>query len=419
MGVVGQAIIRDLELSDLQFGLLGGVAFAIFYSAFGIPLAWLAERRNRVALISISVALWSAMTMLCGVAQSYWQLLLFRMGVGVGEAGCSPPAHSLLSDHYRPQERAFALGVYSTGVPLGVLVGSVAGGFVAEAFSWRTAMLVAGAPGLLLALLAWLTLREPPRGRLEGASDSAAPPLSRVLRRLAGLPSFRHACAGCALATLAANSIALFAPSYLVRWFGLGLSQVGLLNGLVSGSAGVAGMVLGGLAADLGVRRDVRFYAWAPAIGCALAAPIYLLGYSRTELKPALALILAGWIAVSVAFAPTFALAQNLVEPRMRASAAAVVLFFMNVAGQGLGPLLVGLASDQFASRAFAPGDYRTACLAGGEAALGDACARASALGLRWAILAMVGFFLWGAGHYALAARSLARDLGTAPVGRR
>jgi len=416
IAILGPAIIRDLGLTDLQFGLLGGMAFALFYTTFGVPIAWLAERRSRTAIIAVAVAVWSAMTMLCGVARTYGQLLLCRVGVGFGEAGCTPPAHSLISDYYPPGARASALAIYSVGVPLGATIGAVAGGWLAQTFDWRTAFLVVGAPGLVLALLVKFTLREPVRGQADGlASVPAAASFAVVLRRLAGTPTLRHVCAGCSLTTLAAHGINLFAPAYFVRRFGLGLAETGLIFGLVTGAAGATGILLGGFGVDLGARRDVRWYVWASAAGVALAFPFYLAAYALGTVAGSMTALLIGATAMSIYFAPSFALVHNLVEPRMRASMSALLLLCMNALGQGVGPVMMGFVSDRAAARFFAAGDYAAVCTGGPTVALGVECTTAATRGLQWAILLTTVFFLWGAVHFVLAARSIARDHGKAP----
>jgi predicted MFS family arabinose efflux permease len=418
VATLGPAITADLGLSDLQFGLLGGLAFAVFYSAFGLPVARLAERRSRVNIIAWSVAIWSAMTALCGLAASYWQLLLCRMGVGVGEAGCTPPAASLISDLYPARERASALSIYSLGVPLGTTIGAIAGGWLAQTVGWRAAFLIVGLPGLLLALVVKLTLREPPRGHADGRTvPEEAPPLGAVIRRLRGRTSSLHILAGCAVTTLANNGIILFTPSYFVRRFEMGMADVGLVYGLILGTASTAGLLAGGFGVDLGAKRDVRWYAWIPAGGVLVAAPCFLLAYTRDTPVAAFAFVLAGVLAVSAYWAPSFAYFQNVVEPRMRASVTALLLLAMNVLGQGLGPMVMGLLSDLSASRAFSTfGSYQAICLGGDSALAGvyaAACAEASAAGLQTAIVWTSMLFVWGAVHYALAARLIVPDTGS------
>jgi MFS family permease len=276
---------------------------------------------------------------------------------------------------------------------------------------------VVGLPGLVLALLARLTLREPPRGHSDGAAPpDRPPPIGAVVARIASTPTFRHVTAGFVLTNLAANGVAQFAPSYFVRSFGLGLAEVGLIYGVVSGASGVVGMLAGGFGTDFMGRRDVRWYGWGPAIGALLACPVYLLAFSRGGPFSTAAFIFVGAFLYSLYFAPTMAIIQNLVEPRMRATASALMLLMINIVGQGVGPTIMGLMSDLMAQGLFAMGDYKALC-PGGVAAhgaapvLAQACIHASAAGLQRAILASTAFFVWGAVHYLLAARHMKRDL--------
>ena len=417
VSTVGQAIKVELKLTDTQFGLLTGAAFALFYALLGIPIGRLAERVSRVNIIAACIALWSVMTMLCGTAGGYWQLLIYRMGVGVGEGGCSPAAHSLLSDHYPPRQRGGALAIYSIGVPIGTMLGAAAGGWLTQTFDWRTALLVVGAPGLVLALLTRFSLREPPRGHSEATAPAeTAPPLGAVLKRLFSSPTFRQAALGCVLTNMAANGVTQFGASFFVRSFGMGYAAVGLLFGFVIGVSGILGTLLGGFGSDLGAKRDARWYVWLPAIGSLLAMPAFQMAFTRSEPLGTAGYIFLGSLAFTLYFAPTLALIQNLVEPRMRGTASAMLLLLINIFGQGLGPTVIGVVSDALAQRAFSLGDFAHMCPGGvaphGSAeALALACRAASAGGLKLAILASGVFFLWGAVHYLLAARTIRRDL--------
>jgi predicted MFS family arabinose efflux permease len=412
VSTIGPAIIRDLKLSDLQFGLLGGAAFAVFYALFGLPIARLAERSSRIAIIATCIALWSAMTALSGFAGSYWQLLALRMGVGVGEGGCSPAAHSLLSDHYPPRQRATALAIYSAGVPIGTLLGAVLGGWIAQTFSWRIAFVVVGLPGLALALLARLTLKEPRRGHIDGTTpDAAAPPLGAVVARLFRTPSFRHLAAGFVLANLTGSGVNVFMSTYLVRSFHLGLATVGVLYGLVVGVAGLSGTLAGGLIADWGGKRDARWYALAPGLGALFAFPCYVAAFTRQDAISTIACFFVGGLLITFYLAPTLGVVQNLVEPRMRASAAALMFILINIFGQGLGPTAMGAASDFLARRVLAPGGDLTVCGDSAPAFVAQACRTPQVSGLQAAILAMTVFVLWGSVHFLLAARTIRKDL--------
>jgi predicted MFS family arabinose efflux permease len=409
VSTIGPAIIRELKLSDLQFGLLGGAAFALFYAVFGLPIARLAERFSRVGIISVCIALFSAMTALSGLAASYLQLLALRMGVGVGEGGCSPAAHSLLSDHYPPRQRASALAIYSIGSPLGSLLGAALGGWIAQTFSWRAAFMVVGLPGLALALLARLTLREPRRGHSEAVPPPAgAPPLRDMLARLTRTRTFAHMTLGFVLTNLSAAGVNVFMSTYLVRSFHLGLARAGMMYGVAIGVSGLVGTLAGGFIADSRGKRDARWYAWAPGIGALLAFPCYVFAFTRADPVATVAGFFVGGFLMAFYLAPTLGVVQNLVEPRMRASAAALMFMLINIFGQGLGPAAMGAVSDMLSRRVLPPG---AGVCPSEAAALARACADPKAGGLQAAILAMTLFFVWGGIHYLLAARTIRRDL--------
>ena len=414
ISTVGPAVIKELRLSDTEFGLLSGPTFAIFYVVFGIPIARAAERGNRINIIAICITLWSIMTALCGVAGAFWQLAIFRMGVGVGEGGCSPAAHSLLSDHYRSRSRATALGVYSAGVPFGIMLGAIVGGWIADAFNWRMAFIVLGLPGLLLALLARLTLREPARGHAEGAAPpEQAPSLLAVCRRLSTNRTVVLLVIGLVCANFGGSSMAAFTQTYLVRAFHLSIATVGLLYGLVIGTAGVFGMIMGGVIADQAGKRDARWYAWAPALGCSTAFPLYFLAFSQHSAMGAVGFIFVAYLTMSFYFAPIFAVVQNMVEPRMRASASALLFLAINTMGQGVGPVFMGWVSDQIARKAFTLGDYHHLCPAAPHATaqIVSACAQASTQGLQHSSIIVSSFYVLAAVVYLLASLTLKRDV--------
>src|SRR5262245_11248961 len=277
---LGQAIKIDLKITDAQLGLLQGLAFAIFFTTLGIPLARLAERVNRVNLIAVCLALWSGMTALCGTAANYTQLFVYRMGVGVGEAGCSPPAQSVITDLYAAKSRATALSIYSLGIPLGLMFGAMSGGWIADELGWRHAFFIVGLPGVLLAVVFKWAVKEPPRGLAEAAHPdpaATAPPLAHVVRQLFGNASFLHILIGATLIAFVAYGTGTFTQPYLNRAFGLSYTQVGLVFGLVSGAAAAIGTVLGGVAGDWAGRRALRWYMLIPGTGVLLAAPAYVL----------------------------------------------------------------------------------------------------------------------------------------------
>ncbi|CAN0619773.1 MFS transporter, Spinster family, sphingosine-1-phosphate transporter [Burkholderia multivorans] len=424
IAVVGQAVKVEMNLSDLQLGLLGGLAFSIFYSALGLPIARLAERFNRVALIALSIAAWSVMTALCGTAGVYWQLLLYRLGVGIGEAGSTPTAHSLISDQFGPRRRASALAIYALGPPIGVLAGALGGGWMVQHIGWRPVFYVVGLPGLVFSVLAWITLREPKRGAAEegGAlAATAVPPLRDVLRVLMGSRAFVQMLLGTVIGAFAQYGINLFIPVYLTRVYGMDYAQAGLIFGLVVGVGGIVGNTLGGVSADWASAKDHRWYAWVPALGTAIGFPLVVAAFMLSQWPAAVALLFFATIALNMWNGPTFAIVHGIVEPRMRATASAFVFLLMNLVGQGLGPTAIGFLSDRFAGRLFTQGNFNMACAvkgahgAHGSAAalqgpLAAACHDASAYGIRYAMLAVSVVLVWSSVHYFLASRHVRRS---------
>ena len=421
---LGQAVKQDLLISDTQLGLLQGFAFALFYCSLGIPIARLAERFSRVNILSLSVLIWSAMTAFCGFAANFAGLFFCRVGVGFGEAGCSPASQSLITDYYPPEKRSSALSIYSFGLPLGGMIGAMVGGYIAEYLNWRIAFFVVGAPGIVLAIAAKLLLREPPRGLSDpggvvGRDDADVPPLRMVAARLYRNRSFIHMTFGATLVTFMNIGGGAFVQPYFVRAFHLGLAQVGMAYGLVSGLSWGLGTLAGGFLSDLGARRDRRWYAWIPGISVLVSLPLYLAAYLAPYwLLAATLLVLPGLFAYTY-LAPTFGVMHNLVEPRMRASATALLFSVINLVASGLGPVFTGFLSDHLSHHAFAAyglGTFDQNCPGGialktAAAAMSHACATASAWGTRWAILITYSVGLWSAMHFFLAARSLRSDL--------
>lgn len=424
LSTLGQPIKVDLKISDASLGLLQGFAFAVFYTTLGLPIARVAEHRNRVSVLSVCLVVWSAMTALCGLAQNFAQLLLFRFGVGVGEAGCSPPAHSLIADYFPPAKRSTALAVYSFGIPLGGMIGAVSGGWIAEHMSWRIAFFIVGAPGLILALIARLALREPPRGHSEigGALAGSTPSLAAVAKRLFGAPSFRHMTAGVTLISFAGYGVNGFAQPYFIREFHLGLATVGLVFGVIGGVSAGLGTLVGGFVTDWAGRHDRRWYALVPGIGSLVAMPFYVAAYLAPSWRMAAVLLMLPGVFSYTYLGPTFGVMHNLVEPRMRATATALLFFVLNFIALGGGPFFTGLMSDVLAQHAFTAahlGQFLTVCPGGvgpkgGPAALNALCLATGAHATRWAILATYGFGVWGAIHYFIAAIRIRQDLAAA-----
>jgi predicted MFS family arabinose efflux permease len=343
VSILAAPIIKDLELSNTEFALISGLAFAVLYSVLGIPLAWLADRFNRVQILSAACLLWSGMTALCGQATGFKSLFLFRVGVGVGEAACVPASHSLIADMTQGRSRALALAVFALGIPLGTLAGLWIGGSVAQAHGWRTAFLVVGLPGVALALLLLLTVREP-RRQAAALARSPARGQAGSPMELLRLRPYRQLTLGAAFAAMGGYGVIAFLGLYLVKHFGMNLAQVGFGLGLAIGVGGVIGTALGGRTGVwTGSARGARIAAGLALIlaGGALAAG--LLAGNATQ-----CLIAFGFVAGLNAlwYGPVFSDVQTLAPPQSRAMAAAVLNMVVNLVGLGLGPLMVGGVSD-------------------------------------------------------------------------
>jgi MFS family permease len=352
LNILAEPIKGELGLTDTQLGLLAGPAFAVFYAVLGIPIARYADRgsTNRITLISASLAIWSGMTVLCGFAQNFWQMALARIGVGVGEAGCTPSAHSLISDAVAPERRASAIAFYGMGVPIGTLLGLVIGGVVNDIWGWRVALMLVGAPGLLLALVLPLLLHEPRRsGLLKGEPTPSGPPQMPIRKAIAEVFTSRAYVLLLVAASFAAflsYGKGLWTLSLFIRSHGMTTTEVGLIGAVTLGVAGVFGTWLGGWAADRFGSVNRRHILTLPAVGMAIAAPIQFLGYGAPIWWVAGLLILVPTILNAAYYGPAYACVQGLVRKELRAVAASMMLFGQNLVGLGLGPFVFGALSD-------------------------------------------------------------------------
>ena len=352
VNILAEPIARDLGLSDTQIGLMTGLAFALFYTALGLPIARYADRpsTNRPRLIAIALATWSLMTALCGLAQNFVQLLLARIGVGVGEAGCTPPAHSLIADMVEPRRRSSALAFYALGIPIGTVLGMMIGGVLNDVFGWRRAFLVVGLPGVAMAVVVWFVLRDPRESRaaeaLRGSPSPQTMPFGAALRSVMGSRAFVLLLAAGSAASFLAYGKTTWTTIFFQRTHDLTPGEVGLWFGLVNGIAGIAGTFLGGWLADRYGSINRRHVMTAPAIGMALAVPLAFMAYQAQSWQLALGLLFFPTLFNSLYYGPTYSAAQGLVPLRARAIAAAVVLFFQNLIGLGFGPLFFGMLSD-------------------------------------------------------------------------
>jgi MFS family permease len=389
--ILAEAIRLDMGLSDTQLGFLGGFAFALFYTLAGIPIARWADRGTRRSIIALGLFAWSAMTAVTGTARTFTQLALARVGVGLGEAACSPPAHSLLSDYFPPERRGTAFSIYALGIPIGSAIGTFAGGWIKELFDWRTAFYVVGLPGIALALVVRLTLREPPRGLSDptgtGAHPAAPDSLGDVVRFMLRLRSFRHLSLAAALHAFYGYGAAFFLPVFMIRAHGFGEGELSTYLALIALLGGGLGTFLGGWLGDRLAPRDQRWYMGVPGVATALGMPFAAGVYLWPDGYVALAFAVPASLLGAMYLGPTFAMAQGLARAHMRALVSAILLFIINLVGLGFGPQVVGLLSDALAPQ------------------LGAASVRYALL---WVVLAGAA---WSTVHYALAARTLRADL--------
>ena len=350
--ILQEPIKQDMGLSDTQLGLLSGFSFALVYVLAGIPIAYLADRGNRRNIIAIALTVWSGMTAISGLAQNYTHLLLARIGVGLGEAGGSPPSHSMISDYYAPEHRGKAMSFYSTGIYIGILFGFALGGILADELGWRMAFFVVGIPGVLFAGVLMLLLKEPVRGSWDaGADKNAKASFKETLTFLMTRKSFWYAALGTAMMSYKSYGNGNFMPSFLYRLHDMSLSEIGFTLALVSGVAGAVGTFMGGVVADKLGAKDKRWYLWTPMWGAIIALPlgIYVLLTLNTQ-SLIIALVLST-VTSTLYLGPCIAISHALVPPHMRAMTSAVLFFILNMIGLGLGPLLTGLLSDWFTAQ--------------------------------------------------------------------
>jgi len=386
VGILAVPIKADLGLSDTQLGLMGGLAFALFYTGLGIPVAMLADRWKRVWIMTAALTIWSAMTAACGLAQNFWQLFLGRLGVGVGEAGGVAPAYSLISDYFPSHQRARALSVYSFGIPIGSALGILFGGYIASKIDWRYAFFAVGLAGIVIAPIFKLTVAEPERGQYDRhKSDGTAPTLRVIVQKLTHKPSFWIISLGASASSMMGYGLFFWLPSFFVRSFGLDLLEASMFYGAILLIGGIAGVWLGGALADRFGADQRGMYVKIPAFAFLTTVPFYILAILSPNLTTTFfALLIPTGLGLAW-LGPVLSAIQHVVPPTMRATASAIFLFINNLIGIGLGTVALGVISD------------------GLEARFGDES-------LRYAILAGTGFYLIAATLFLLSAKRLAKD---------
>ena len=392
LSILQEDIKAELLLTDAQLGLLTGFAFAMFYLTAGVPIARLADRSNRRNIVAASVGLWSFMTAISGFVQNYAQLLLARIGVGIGEAGGSPPSHSIVSDIFPKEQRASALSFYSTGVNLGIMFGFLFGGWLNEFFGWRVAFLVIGVPGIILAGIVFATVPEPIRGLLENkkASDAQVP-FSEVVAGLWQRKTFRHMAFACGLNAFAGYGTVNWAASFFIRSHGMTTGELGTWLALSTGLVGAIGIFAGGFLGDKLGARDTRWYLWVPGLSTLLVVPGMLVVFLTSNTYLALVCMFVPGFLQNIYLGNSIATTHNLVGLRWRSTSSAILFLILNIIGLGLGPFAVGLLSDMF------------------DPSLGIES-------LRYAMLAVLPTAcVWSSIHFYLASRTLNADLERTP----
>ena len=386
LNILIDPIRNELDVSDTWMGLLAGPAFALFYAILGVPVARWADRASRKAIILAGLVIWSLMTAAQGLVRLFWQLLAARVLVGVGEATISPASHSMVSDYYPPERRAKALAIYTSGGHIGMMVGYMLGGFIQEAFGWRMAFVVVGLPGLALAVLFGLTVREPARGESEARHDETKHGLGETLLYLWARPTFRHLNYSAVLYVVVIFAFNVWGPAFLMRVHDMPIAEAGLFFGPVTGIAGFAGTLASGALADRLSLRDVRWQMWIPMLGGLGMLPFAVGFLFAPEPRVGLAFYALQVFLSTFWMGPSFWVCQGLARLRMRAMAAAILLLNINIFGTGLGPLALGILNDLFR------GPY-------GE------------LGIRYSLLTVCVLMFWAVFHSYRVSRTLAVDL--------
>jgi predicted MFS family arabinose efflux permease len=346
MGVLAEPIKRELSLSDSQLGLLTGFMFALFYTTFGVPVAWLADRTRRTWVIAAACSLWSVFSAACGLATSFATLAAARVGVAVGEAGGVPPSYSIIADLFPPHSRARALAIFSMGVPIGIGIGTAIGGWIASAFGWRTAFFVVAAPGLLLSVALLLFVREPIRGHHDSGSTHAPVSLPRAIALFVRSPPLMLVSLSAALGAFACYALMGWLSAYLIRVLGMSLAEIGSWLSITLAIGLGAGIWASGALADRFGPGDLRMYAVVPGVALALGAPAMLAATAIDDWRLALP-VFGVTLALSIFYlAPSIAVVQSLVPPDQRSTASAMMLLILNLLGLGCGPLFIGMVSD-------------------------------------------------------------------------
>jgi len=346
--ILQESIKAELGLSDTELGLLTGLSFALFYVTLGIPIARLSDRSNRRNIVAASLAIWSVMTAVSGLVANYMQLLLARIGVGIGEAGGSPPSHAMISDYFPPEKRATALSIYSTGIYFGILIGYLGGGWIDQHYGWRMAFFMLGIPGVLYALLLLFTVKEPPKGLSDKEHNTVESTDSfiQVFKNLFGIKTFSLMAIGSGLFAFGNYGIGNFFAPFLARVHEMEIASIGLWLGITVGFGGIIGTFSGGWLADRLSHKNIKWYFWVPLIASLINIPLSLGLFFLNDTTIVLILYFFVALLTAMFLGPCIAVSHNLVNAKMRAQASAILFLILNLIGLGLGPLAIGFVSD-------------------------------------------------------------------------
>jgi len=420
ISVVSVPIINEFQLSQFQFGLLSGIGFALFYTLLGIPIANLSEKVSRKLIIGISVILWSFATVLCGFTTGFVTLLLARMLVGIGEAGCTPPANSMISDYYAPSARPTALGIYAMGVTAGGVLAQVFGGFILDIFTWREAFIFIGAPGILIGIVFLLTVKEPPRGYSDppGTAKIERADFNEAISEIFSKRTFWVMTTGATLAAFAGYALVGLQPQHVVFTHGFTPAETALMFMAPVGLAGTLGAFLGGYLTERASKRSATAATWVPGIAFLFCAPIYASAFLVGDSTVMLVLLMIASTLQYFYLGAQYNIAQAVVSLRVRATSIAILLFVVNLVGYGIGPPTLGIVADSLSTNwinasAFAGQITATCSLTDPSLTqeLVAACQEARAYGVRWACVVATGLFAFAGLFFLLSGRWFVRDL--------
>ncbi|MEO1660996.1 MAG: MFS transporter [Pseudomonadota bacterium] len=419
ISVIGRPIIDEFGLSNFQFGILSGIGFALFYTLLGIPIASFSERHNRMRIIGVCVILWSLATVLCGFTTGFVTLLLARLLVGIGEAGCTPPANSVISDYYKTTARPTALGIYAMGVTAGGVLAQVFGGYIIQNFTWREAFIYVGAPGILIGLLVLFTLREPPRGYSDppGTVAPEKAGLREAVQEIVTKQTFWIMTIGATLAAFAGYALVGFVPLFVQYVHGIGVGQTAINYMAPIAIAGTVGAFLGGYLTELANKSSKTAATWVPGIAFLVAVPFFYWGFTASSPLTMLVAFLVSGCLQYFYLGAQYNIAQAVVSLRSRATSIAVLLFVVNLVGYGVGPPAVGYLADVltngFIANSDAAGQITASCKFN-DAALSETlnatCLEAKAYGIKYACISAAALFALAGVFFLLAGRTLVKD---------